>query len=165
MKSTVTLLIILTISLSTCHRIKISQYPNGESIEVSGPGYTGYLFDRRWTEPLMSAKTEAKFKAYWWLSRCEIPIIEECLKEYVSEHLDNSVRDSLDHYLRQYFPYINQDGKQMIHITLSELYKDDSLNEELKESLKTRYRSFFGGSEDGFYVVRLDYSSWRASRE
>lgn len=161
MKLTFILLFITTVSCYSCRQIKIPSYPSGESIEVVGSNYRGYIFDKDMTVPWMMAQKDFKFSAYWWLNECEIPTIEECLQEYVSKHLDVYVQEHLNSYLRQYFPFISKDGHQMIHITLSELRSNDPYRQEIIENIGIQYRSVFDGKEHAYHSILLNYSKCR----
>ncbi|MEL7424033.1 MAG: hypothetical protein AAFN81_13615 [Bacteroidota bacterium] len=161
MKNGTVLLFLVVVFMHSCHQIKIPSYPSGESIEVIGEEYRGYIFDKEMTTPWIMAQKELNYSSYWWLNECEIPLIENCLQEYVTTNLDDYVEQNLSKYLRQYFPFISKNGHQMVHITLSEIKEDDPNHEEIIENIGVRYRSVFDGREYAYYSILLDYSTYR----
>lgn len=145
-------------------RVKISEYPMGTSIEVTGNEYMGYLFDAKMTTKWLSAQKELNFNIYWWIDECNIPNIEICIRNYIKHNMDATVYIKLNSYIRQYFPYISQNGHQMIAVTLTMLEDDDKFKEETKEKLAKYYHSVFDGKPNTYFSFVLDYSVCRESK-
>lgn len=115
---------------------------------------TGYLFGPRVTNLYMSASKKNKYLNYWYLNDCTIEQIEVQIDAKISKEYSTFVQQNKQKYVRQYFPFINKRGEQVMVITLSILYEFESMDEDIGKY----YRKVFDDQNGEYLVFKYNYT-------
>lgn len=108
----------------------------GRALQIEIDGITAFLFDSILSEKYIRPLKYSKYRRYWEIDTCEILNIEKEIKSYIKNNYPQVVADKYFHYIRQYFPFFNNKGDQIVIITLS------FLNEYEKEEVMRRLPLF-----------------------